>query len=233
MDQVHPSPPFQGMWWFPNLSPTKGIGISPGFPQSCLSAMLLGVGDWSGVWLQDLGYLVCVFAGLGGQLGQLCCRVKSSSCSSNHIPVLLQNIPCASTRAPGVLRASAASSDPSSLLPAMSLAAANPGMKSQGEPGLAESLGQAWRSHLAEGSSKLEPLQGPFLSVTSPQSARAGGWCGFTPAVLPCQIPPGNTLRSRLSPGSGQDTWPTLKTEKLSQDPRHSPHNTSPGDRVL
>lgn len=68
MGQVRPSPPFQGTGWFPSLSPTKGIGISPGFPQSCLSVMLQGAGDCSAVWLQDLGDLVCGFAGLGEPL---------------------------------------------------------------------------------------------------------------------------------------------------------------------
>lgn len=70
----------------------------------------------------------------------------------------------------------AATSDLSSSLPSVVfLAVANPEMKFGGESGLAKSLGQALESHLSEGSSSLEPLQGSFPSVISPQSAKAGG----------------------------------------------------------
>lgn len=63
----------------------------------------------------------------------------------------------------------------SSLPSVVFLALANPEMKSEGEPGLAESLGQVLGSHLSEGSSSLKPLQGSFPSAISPQSAKAGG----------------------------------------------------------
>lgn len=57
----------------------------------------------------------------------------------------------------------------------MFLAVANPEMKFEGESELAEFLGQALGPHLSEGSCSWEPLQGSFLSVISPQSAKAGG----------------------------------------------------------
>lgn len=57
------------------------------------------------------------------------------------------------------------------------LAVANPEMMLEREPGLAESLGQALGSHLSEGSPSLEPLQGSFPSVISPQSAKARRLC--------------------------------------------------------
>lgn len=82
-------------------------------------------------------------------------------------------------------------------------------MKFEGEPGLAESLGQALGSLLSEGSSSLEALQGSFPSVISPQSAKAGGLCaGVSLPHSPflCQIPPCNKLRLRLSLGSVEDT---------------------------
>lgn len=128
-----------------------------------------GCNNWSGRWLQDLGGLVCVFAGLGEPLMPTGAAVPQSVIQ--HSPAPPEHPLCSwdpqgfsSILSPVLLS-----------LPSLSLAVANPGMESQGDPGLAESLGQAWGSHLSEGPSRLEPLQGPFLSVTSPRGAGAGG----------------------------------------------------------